>query len=346
MFNIAFVIRASAAKQKGGDFFQAQETAKELRALGVNVDLFFSGDSINYKKYNALHFFNIIRPSDILRHTKKSNIPYFISTVFVEYPTRLKFLSFFIEYCKTILRPMLKKDLMPCRQYILLGQKKSMKIALDNAKALFPNSYSEQKRLEKKMNQEFKNVFVINNGINTNVFKMNKKQNTKEKFILSVGRIEPIKNQLNLIRAAKNLDKKLIIVGNPSSNKKYYKKCLREANDNVTFIPFIDQSEIAKYYNQATLHVLPSYFETTGLVSLEAAACGCNIIVTEKGDQREYYKEIALFCNPDNISSIEDQISILWNKKRNYFNQSILVAEKFSWKQSAFETLKVYKSLL
>src|SRR5690606_22811516 len=60
-------------------------TAHYLRRLNVLVDIYLAGQDIEYKKYDLLHFFNIIRPADVLRHVQKSDIPFVISTIFVDY---------------------------------------------------------------------------------------------------------------------------------------------------------------------------------------------------------------------------------------------------------------------
>ncbi len=49
---------------------------------------------------------------------------------------------------------------------------------------------------------------------------------------------------------------------------------------------------------------MPSWFETTGLSSLEAAAMGCNIVITRKGDAYEYFGDYAYYCDPESPDSI------------------------------------------
>jgi glycosyltransferase involved in cell wall biosynthesis len=123
--------------------------------------------------------------------------------------------------------------------------------------------------------------------------------------VICVGQITPVKNQLNIIKALNNSQYKVFIIGNPSSNAvKYYNKCKEIAGSNISFIPFVDQYELAQIYKKSKVHVLASWFETTGLVSLEAAYMGCNIVISNKGDQLEYFKNDAFYCTPDNHNSI------------------------------------------
>ena len=50
--------------------------------------------------------------------------------------------------------------------------------------------------------------------------------------------------------------------------------------------------------------MLPSYRETPGLASMEAAAVGCAVIVTEEGSAREYFGDLAGYADPRSSASI------------------------------------------
>ncbi|MBK7308934.1 MAG: glycosyltransferase [Chitinophagaceae bacterium] len=58
---------------------------------------------------------------------------------------------------------------------------------------------------------------------------------------------------------------------------------VKEAAGNIVFAGRLTQTALANYYARARVHVLPSWFETCGLSSLEAAAMGCNIVITARG---------------------------------------------------------------
>ena len=82
---VAFIARATLYKVPGGDTVQILETAKHLHELGVEVSIFLSHEKINYQEFDLLHFFNLVRPADILYHIKRTNTPYVISPIFVDY---------------------------------------------------------------------------------------------------------------------------------------------------------------------------------------------------------------------------------------------------------------------
>lgn len=355
---ILFIVRNDYLKNKGGDSIQVLNTAKYLKKLGFDVDIAKSNSYLRYSSdYSILHFFNLIRPSDFLiwlRRFKKT--PKVISSIFVSYKSTKNlskvnsliidlFGEFFFEYLKNVYKMLISKLKPFSLEYIFLGHKKSMLKILKNSSFVLPNSYSELKRLN--------NIFgkikysVIPNGIDLDVFK---KVNTDPKFeecVISVGRIEPIKNQLNIIRALSGIDTNVYIIGTHAPNhEKYYLECIKSAGKNIYFIDFVDQNKLNEIFNSAKVHVLASWFETTGLVSLEAAYCGCNIIVTETGDQKDYFKDIADFCQPDSIESIKEKVLNALAKERNYKKPQKFIEEKYTWEIAAKETAKVYNEIL
>ena len=80
------------------------------------------------------------------------------------------------------------------------------------------------------------------------------------------------------------------------------------AAKNIHFIDHLPQEELIHYYQKAKVHVLPSWFETCGLSTLEAAAMGCNIVITNKGYASEYFNDHAFYCDPSSPASILDAI--------------------------------------
>jgi glycosyltransferase involved in cell wall biosynthesis len=164
-----------------------------------------------------------------------------------------------------------------------------------------------------------------------------------ERMVICVARIEGIKNQLNLIRALNNTAFDLLLIGSHSPNQAdYYRQCINIAAENVTFINHIPQSELIAYYQRAKVHVLPSWFETTGLSSLEAAAMGCNIVITDKGDPREYFGGDAFYCHPGDPASIRAAVE---KASSAPVNQNLVerILKNYTWKQAAIETYEAYQ---
>jgi glycosyltransferase involved in cell wall biosynthesis len=68
---------------------------------------------------------------------------------------------------------------------------------------------------------------------------------------------------------------------------------------------FVSDEELNLLYNRAKVFALPSINEGVGLAALEAAICGCNIVITDLGGPKEYYeKESAELVNPYDVDDI------------------------------------------
>lgn len=354
------IARKTLNSSPGGDTIQINSTAAYLRHLGVEVDIYKGDATIDYSKYSIMHFFNIIRPDDILPHILKSKLPFVVSTIFVDYSEYEKnrggvlgllaniFSGDKLEYIKAIARFFKNGDTINSKYYLLNGHRASIKHVAKKANLLLPNSHSEYNRFVKKYDVATP-YFKIANAIDTLTFSSTIIPNEKFKnHVLSVGRIEGRKNQLNLIKALQGTDLFLTIIGKPSPNHMaYYKECVKliEENDNMQLIDHIDHKQLASIFKAAKVHVLPSWFETTGLSSLEAAIMDCNIVVTPKGDTEEYFKDLAYYCQPDDILSIKNTVIKAFNEP-NKDSLKQLILKKYVWEQTAEQTLKAYNSIL
>lgn len=355
---VAFISRATLYTSPGGDTKQLDLTAHNLRAMGVTVDVYLAYEAIDYSQYDLLHFFNIIRPADVIKHVKLSKKPYLVSTIFVEYGTvkqqigtAQKILKGLfgddgLEYIKAIARAVKNGEKIVSKAYILMGHKASIKYVANNAAMLLPNSESEYRRFKSRYNIS-KPYRVVPNGINTDCAGKTYPHSEKYKdAILCMGRIEARKNQLGLIRALNKTPYRLYIHGKPSPNAMaYFEQCKAEARDNIFIEGHLDDEELFTAYSNAKVHVLPSYFETTGLSSLEAAVMGCNIVVTDLGDTRDYFKDDAWYCNPDSPESIKAAIDAAFNAPYNE-DFRIRIFRDYTWQRAAEETLEAYKQVL
>ncbi len=355
---IAFIIRSTLHTVPGGDTIQVEQTARALRELNVKVDIIPTSANVDYNKYDALHFFNIHRPADILYHIGQTQKPYFISPILVDYSEYDKkhrkgltgfllgpFSPHAIEYIKTLSRWITRKDSLRSKRYIWQGQEKSIRRILEGCTAVLPNSIAEYKALTDQYGIK-KPFTVIPNGVDRSVFRSNGSVIKKNNLVLCAARIEGIKNQLNLIRAMNDTKFTLMLIGSPAPNqKKYYRECKSIASANVIFEEQISQTELATKFKEAKVHVLPSWFETCGLSSLEAAAMGCNIVITDKGFTREYFGDEAFYCDPGVVSSIYSAVE----KAASSENKELLkhkIETEYTWQHAGRKTLETYKKFL
>ncbi|MGI0100415.1 MAG: glycosyltransferase [Candidatus Micrarchaeaceae archaeon] len=135
-----------------------------------------------------------------------------------------------------------------------------------------------------------KNVCVVPNGIDTSKFnesvdgsavrrKLVRKRG--EKLVMYVGRLSKEKRIETLIKAAKLLRDENIrfaIVGSGPAHAHYEDMVKRMHLDKVVFTGFVENRHLPKYYSACDLFCIPSMFETQGVVSLEAMACGKPVV--------------------------------------------------------------------
>lgn len=355
---IALIARSTLFSIPGGDTVQAEQTARHLRQLQVDADICLSGNEINYKQYDLFHFFNLTRPADILYHTKRIKAPYVISPILVDYSEydkqHRKGLSGFIfralstgsgEYLKTVLRAVKGNDTLKSKKYLWLGHTRSIHAAIKGAAILLPNSESEYRAFEKRYGTATP-YLVVPNGVDESLFQLPPATEKDDNLVICAARIEGIKNQLNLIKAINGTRYQLLIIGQPAINQQpYYNQCKKAAASNVQFLERISQEKLARYYASAKVHVLPSWFETCGLSSLEAAAMGCNVVITEKGFTRDYFQEEAYYCDPGSPESILMAIDKASQQETNKRLQEKILHE-FTWQRAAQKTLAAYTKVL
>lgn len=355
---VAFITRSTLFSIKGGDTIQMMETARHLEMLNVSIDIKLADEKIDYNQYDLLHFFNIIRPADILHHLYKTTRPFVVSPILVDYSEYdrhhrqglagllFRFLSpDGIEYLKAIARWIKGQDKIASKSYWWKGQKRCVKDILSKTPLLLPNSHAEYNFIVNAYGIDLPYIKVAD-GIDPLRFKPDKAIAKDPNLILCVARIEGLKNQLNLIKALNNTPYKLIIIGAAAPNQQnYYRECRRIAAENIMFTNYLPQDELVSYYQKAKVHVLPSWFEVCGLSSLEAGAMGCNIVITDKGFAREYFEELAFYCDPSSPESIFNAVKQAMQHESNTDLQKC-ISGNYTWSNAAEKTLEGYRKVL
>lgn len=355
---VAVVARSTLFSVQGGITVQVLETAKHLKQSGIHVNIHLAHERIDYNNYDLLHFFDLIRPANYLHHARQCKQPFVITPALIDYSEYDKhiraglsgflfrqFSSGFNEYLKTISRWVLNNDSLPAKSYLWRGHEYSVRYLLHRAAALLPNSQMEKEILLRKYKPD-KPLFVVPNGIADEFLVAPLPDSRDEKLVVCAARIEGLKNQLNLIKALNHTEYRLILAGKSSPNQKnYYHQCRRMAAPNIEFIGQLPQKELARLYQKAAVHALPSWFETCGLSSLEAAAMGCRIVISDRGFVRDYFGNDAHYCDPGNPESIYQAVKKASENKAPE-NLRIKIFQEYTWSKAAEKTLEAYRAVL
>jgi glycosyltransferase involved in cell wall biosynthesis len=178
----------------------------------------------------------------------------------------------------------------------------------------------------------------------------------KDKFMLSVGTVEPRKNYVTLIKAYNLLKSKhddfkwkLVIVGrtgwlSEAAYQEYEKSPFRE---DIIFVGRITDEELIQIYNLAEIFVYPSIFEGFGLPVIEAMQCGLPVIASNTSSIPEIIQDRKLLFNPADEEDIAKKILVLKDgaMREKLSEKAIKNASIFSWKKTAEKTLKVYREV-
>lgn len=136
-----------------------------------------------------------------------------------------------------------------------------------------------------------KQVEVVGAGFNTRLFTEKKKEKPETVQILYAGKLSSFKGVPHLLKCLariKDLPYHLHLVGSSSGEQlENCHKLAAKLGDKVTVYGAIPQPDLAALTQKAHLFVFPSFFEGLPLVSLEALACGCQVITNDMPGVKE-----------------------------------------------------------
>ena len=197
-----------------------------------------------------------------------------------------------------------------------------------------------------------KNKFnVIPNGVDTKKFRPSKKEN----IVLCVGKIQPEKGQIYLLKAFSelNTDWKLLMTGFCAKlPPEYCEECYKYESENITFLGPLYGKKLVELYGKAKIFVCPSIWqEPFGIINIEAMSSGCATIATNVGGIPEIIKDgkTGFLVPPRDSDAIKEKLIELIDDE-NLLNKVSKQAKedakkRFDWDVIAKEYLKFYKSL-
>lgn len=183
--------------------------------------------------------------------------------------------------------------------------------------------------------------------------KLKKKYNIIKPFIFYTGVWRNHKNLVGLIKAfcvIKNkykLDYQLVLGGKEDL---YYPEVRKTwgnlgLEDEIIRTGFIDQKELALFYNAAEIFAIPSFYEGFGLIGLEAMACGTPVASSNTTSLPEVLGDAAIYFDPQNPEEMAEKIKLVLTDKKLYnelVKKGFKQIEKYSWEKMGRETMEVY----
>ncbi|TWT79212.1 D-inositol 3-phosphate glycosyltransferase [Planctomycetes bacterium CA13] len=183
-------------------------------------------------------------------------------------------------------------------------------------------------------------VVVVGNGVSEEFKPDEIALPSKRPYFYFVGNTKPHKNVESLVKAfaivaEKYGDVELKLVAKPSDAIRRL-VALTPVKDRIEWIRGASDVKLAEQYRGAVATVLPSFFEGFGLPLVEAMACGCPVIASDRTSIPEVVGDAGILFDPNNIDHIADcMIRVLDDSElRAAMKQKGLQqAAKFRWSQ-------------
>ena len=217
---------------------------------------------------------------------------------------------------------------------------------------LLPNSNAEAAQLVRYFDVPREKIHITPNGADRRFAAADAEPFVElvgvRNFVLYAGRIEPRKNQLNFLRAMRGADVPIVVLGDAVPGCEwYFDACRRVAGRRVQFLPRLDHDDprLAAAYAACGCLVLASWFETPGLVALEAAMSGTPLVLPEGGCGKEYFGDHALYVRPGDLRGIRRGVDIALAHGRD---ESLAehAGENFSWMAAAQAVREAYEKII
>jgi glycosyltransferase involved in cell wall biosynthesis len=173
-------------------------------------------------------------------------------------------------------------------------------------------------------------------------------------YVLSVGTLEPRKNQCGLIRAYARMVRKnpglphqLVFAGGRGWLEEPVFEAARQAGlgDRIVFLGHSDPLEVL--YNGAALLAYPSFYEGFGLPPLEAMACGTPVVASNRSSLPEVVGDAGLMVGPDDEEALCEAMTRALHDERlraELVEKGLRRAATFTWERTARATLAAYRA--
>ena len=210
-------------------------------------------------------------------------------------------------------------------------------------------------------------IRVIPCGVNLDLFRPIERAMARshlgldgERIILFVGRIVRLKGIDNLLKAMTYLERKqrikLVVIGGDENSQaelqrlKSLTRTLR-IQESVTFLGLVEQERLPFFYSAADLCVVPSYYESFGLVLLESLACGTPVVATRVGGAESVIRpgETGYVVIDNHPSHLADKIALFLstsNGNREFVGSIRASVSQYSWSNITDAIIEEYQSVL
>ncbi len=239
------------------------------------------------------------------------------------------------------------------------------------ADVIISSSLEEKENLVSEYGPSAQKARVIFPGVNKDLFhrvdtERARMPGTPGAVLLYVGRIEPVKGLMDVVTALDGLRGRapdlfarlgLVVVGGGSKDRDFphnpeiarIRASVERLNlaKKIHFLGSLPQEELKRYYSAADALVVPSLYESFGLVVVESLACGSPVLVSRIGKMQSIVKDgcTGFSFPPNDPSSLAAILQHFYAHRHSLWPAAKIrsdVTERFSWKHTAEMTYRVF----
>ncbi|PVV55637.1 glycosyltransferase family 4 protein [Chryseobacterium sp. HMWF035] len=179
--------------------------------------------------------------------------------------------------------------------------------------------------------------------------KTKEKYSLPEKFILNVGTIEERKNLLNVVKALKDTNIPLVVVGKKTKYFRKVEQFVQQHKISVQFLEGVSMDELAAIYKLADIFVYPSFFEGFGIPVIEALFSKTVAITSNTSCLPEAGGPDSVYVDPENHLDIQSKIKFLWDnesERKRRADKGFYFVQQFNDEPIANNLMNLYRKII
>lgn len=196
-----------------------------------------------------------------------------------------------------------------------------------------------------------KGIVAVTGAAVDDIFFSVDRQEPEQRYLLSVGTVEPRKNLVAIVRALSHVpDVRLISVGPPTRYVREVQRAIADANlsARIELRGYVDSAALLGLYSGAAALVYPSRYEGFGLPPLQALAAKVPVIAGDIPVLREVLGDCAVYAGADDIDGLAEAVKrVLAHGPdiRARIDQGRMRARQFTWNAVAERVVRLYHSV-
>ncbi|ARM76177.1 hypothetical protein B6F84_09185 [Acidianus manzaensis] len=180
------------------------------------------------------------------------------------------------------------------------------------------------------------------------------RETDKEDYAVFYARLSPAKGVLEIPKIAKKLNRKVIVLGKFTDNK-IEKRFMKEKNENVEYLGFVNDEKLQDIVSKAKVLIYPSHADSFSLVILESLAMGTPVVAYRIPGIRKVYDKLPAvkLVKENDIDEMKKEVEKIFSLPKEEYQNMIndrklmeFLDEHSSWEKVALNELDELKKVV